>query len=168
MASSSIQPNWDVVIAGGGPAGFFAAIRCAELNPRLRVLILEKASQTPGKVLISGGGRFNVTHACFDPAKLVTFYPRGASELRGAFSRFQAADTVEWFEARGVQLKTESDGRMFPVTDSSETVAECLRESAKRAGIEVRACLGWRKDPNTDSGSRSEAERMSFPCRQKN
>jgi predicted Rossmann fold flavoprotein len=138
MSSKFIQPNWDVVIAGGGPAGFFAAIRCAELNPNVRVLIVEKASQTLGKVLISGGGRCNVTHACFDPAKLVTFYPRGGNELRGAFSRFQAADTVEWFESHQVKLKTESDGRMFPVTDSSETIAECLRSSARKAGVEVR------------------------------
>jgi predicted Rossmann fold flavoprotein len=138
MPSSFVQPNWEVVIAGGGPAGFFAAIRCAELQPRLRVLILEKARQTLGKVLISGGGRCNVTHACFDPARLVTYYPRGAAELRGAFTRFQAADTVAWFEERGVKLKTESDGRMFPVTDSSETIANCLRESARRAGVTVR------------------------------
>ena len=135
---SNIQSNWDVVIAGGGPAGFFAAIRCAELNPELRVLILEKASQTLGKVIISGGGRCNVTHACFDPAQLITYYPRGANELRGAFSRFQPRDTVEWFESRGVKLKTESDGRMFPVTDSSETIADCLREAAKKAGVQVR------------------------------
>ena len=133
-----LQLNWDVVVAGGGPAGFFAAIRCAEINPDLRILILEKASQTLGKVLISGGGRCNVTHACFDPARLVTYYPRGANELRGAFTRFQPADTVEWFESRGVKLKTEADGRMFPVTDSSETIADCLREAAKRAGVKVR------------------------------
>lgn len=144
-----MNSNWDVVIAGGGPAGFFAAIRCAELNPQLRVLILEKASRTLGKVLISGGGRCNVTHACFDPAKLITFYPRGSNELRGAFSRFQAADTVEWFESRGVKLKTEIDGRMFPVTDSSQTIAECLRRSATQAGVDVHvksALLGAEKD----------------------
>ena len=135
MASKPISPSWDAVIAGGGPAGFFAAIRCAELNPHLRVLILERASQTLGKVLISGGGRCNVTHACFDPLKLVTFYPRGGNELRGAFSRFQASDTVEWFEARGVKLKAEADGRM----------------SAKKAGVEVRtgsSLLGVEKDSN--------------------
>ena len=136
--SNSLKPNWDIIIAGGGPAGFFAAIRCAELNPNLRVLIIEKASQTLGKVLISGGGRCNVTHACFDPAKLVTFYPRGANELRGAFSRFQPKDTVEWFGSRGVKVKTEADGRMFPVTDSSETIAESLREAAKKAGVQVQ------------------------------
>jgi len=120
------------------------------MNPRLRVLIIERASQTLGKVLISGGGRCNVTHACFDPARLVTYYPRGLNELRGAFSRFQAADTVEWFEAHGVPLKTESDGRMFPVTDSSETIAECLRANAKKSGVVVRvgtSLLGVEKAP---------------------
>ena len=131
--------TWDVIVAGGGPAGFFAAIRCADAarNPGLSVLLIEKASQTLGKVLISGGGRCNVTHACFDPARLITFYPRGANELHGAFTRFQPTDTVEWFESRGVKLKTEADGRMFPVTDSSATIAECLREAAKRAGVKV-------------------------------
>ncbi|HSO12086.1 MAG TPA: NAD(P)/FAD-dependent oxidoreductase [Anaerolineales bacterium] len=136
--SNSLKTNWDVIVVGGGPAGFFAAIRCAELNPKLHVLIIEKAGQTLGKVLISGGGRCNVTHACFEPAKLVTFYPRGGNELRGAFTRFQPKDTVKWFEARGVKLKTEADGRMFPVTDDSNTVAECLRESAWKAGVKVQ------------------------------
>lgn len=135
--SNLLKPNWDVIVVGGGPAGFFAAIRCAEVNPKSSVLIVEKASQTLGKVLISGGGRCNVTHACFDPAKLVTYYPRGGNELRGAFSRFQPKDTVEWFEGRGVKLKEESDGRMFPVTDDSNTVAECLRQSAREAGVRV-------------------------------
>lgn len=160
MSSKFIRSNWDVVIAGGGPAGFFAAIRCAELNPGLKVLIVEKASQTLGKVLISGGGRCNVTHACFDPARLVTFYPRGGNELRGAFSRFQAADTIEWFESRHVKLKTESDGRMFPVTDSSETIANCLRDAAKKARVEVRvgaSLLGVQKEPK--NGFRLELRR---------
>jgi predicted Rossmann fold flavoprotein len=140
--------TWDVLAAGGGPAGFFAAIRCAELNPSLHVLVIEKASQTLGKVLISGGGRCNVTHACFDPARLVTFYPRGANELRGGFTRFQPENTVEWFESRGVKLKTEADGRMFPVTDSSATIADCLRGAAKKAGVEVHvgtSLLGVKK-----------------------
>ncbi|MGE5465059.1 MAG: NAD(P)/FAD-dependent oxidoreductase [Syntrophothermus sp.] len=162
-----IQPNWDVVIAGGGPAGFFAAIRCAELNPDLRVLVLEKASQTLGKVLISGGGRCNVTHACFEPAQLVTYYPRGTNELRGAFTRFQPADTVEWFESRGVRLKTEADGRMFPVTDSSDTIVECLRDAAKKAGVHVRtgsSLLGVQKSPKNGFRLevRSEAKALSF------
>lgn len=148
--SKSISPIWDVIIIGGGAAGFFAAIRAAEQNTDLRVLILEKASQTLGKVLISGGGRCNVTHACFEPAKLITYYPRGGNELRGAFSRFQPKDTVEWFEARNVKLKTESDGRMFPITDDSNTIANCLRDSAKQAGVRVElgaSVLGVEKTP---------------------
>ncbi len=147
---STSSSSWDVVIAGGGPAGFFAAIRCAELHPHLRVLILEKSKQTLSKVLVSGGGRCNVTHACFEPAQLITYYPRGGRELRGAFSRFQPRDTVKWFEAHGVPLKTEADGRMFPTTDSSETVANCLREAAKEAGVMVMLgtkLLGVEKSP---------------------
>jgi len=136
--SKQNQNNWDVIIAGGGPAGFFAAIRCAELNPKLRVLIIEKSSQTLGKVLISGGGRCNVTHACFDPEQLVNFYPRGGMALRGAFTRFQPADTVKWFLERGVKLKAEPDNRMFPVSDSSETIANCLREAANSAGVKLQ------------------------------
>jgi len=132
-----MQNEWDVIIVGGGPAGFFAAIRCAELNSKQRVLIIEKASQTLGKVIISGGGRCNVTHACFDPAELITYYPRGGAELRGAFSRFQPVDTVRWFESRGVKLKTEADGRMFPMTDDSRTIANCLRDAAKKARVRV-------------------------------
>ncbi|MBI2333592.1 MAG: NAD(P)/FAD-dependent oxidoreductase, partial [Chloroflexi bacterium] len=96
-----------------------------------------KASQSRGKVLISGGGRCNVTHACFEPAKLISYYPRGGNELRGAFSRFQPKDTVEWFESRNVKLKTESDGRMFPVTDDSNTIANCLRDAAEQARVRV-------------------------------
>ena len=137
--SELTDQSWDVVIVGGGPAGFFAAIRCAELaNSRstpLRVLILERSRRPLGKVLISGGGRCNVTHACFEPAQLVGYYPRGGSALRGAFSRFQPRDTVQWFEKRGVTLKTEADGRMFPVTDSSQTIADCLLQSARREQV---------------------------------
>ncbi|HNO30675.1 MAG TPA: NAD(P)/FAD-dependent oxidoreductase [Anaerolineales bacterium] len=132
-----LSPIWDVIIIGGGAAGFFAAIRAAEQNPNLRILILEKASQTLGKVLISGGGRCNVTHACFDATKLITYYPRGGNELRGAFTRFQPNDTVEWFSSRNVKLKTESDGRIFPVTDDSNTIANCLRDSARQAKVRV-------------------------------
>lgn len=146
-----MKTDWDVIVVGGGPAGFFAAIRCAELNPSLNVLILEKATQTLGKVIVSGGGRCNVTHACFDPARLVAFYPRGGNELRGAFARFQPRDTIAWFETRGVKLKTEADGRIFPVTDDSNTIADCLRSAAKSAGVEVwgHARLG-RVDRNQD------------------
>jgi predicted Rossmann fold flavoprotein len=152
-----MNTKWDVVIAGGGPAGFFAAIRSAELNPALRVLIIERATQTLGKVLISGGGRCNVTHSCFDPAKLVNFYPRGSAELRGPFTRFQPSDTVDWFESRGVKLKTEADGRMFPITDSSSTIADCLREAAKKAGVKVQLRAGLLKvEKNPGGGFRLE------------
>jgi len=158
--SNYITTKWDVIIAGGGPAGFFAAIRCAELNPKLRVLIIEKSSQTLGKVLISGGGRCNVTHACFDPAQLVGFYPRGGTALRGAFTRFQPADTIKWFEVHGVKLKTESDGRMFPVTDSSETIASCLREAAKHSGVKVHVGTSLLKvEKNPRGGFRLEVRK---------
>ena len=160
--STKLSPIWDIIIIGGGAAGFFAAIRTAEENPTLRVLILEKASQTLGKVLVSGGGRCNVTHACFEPAKLITYYPRGGNELRGAFSRFQPKDTVEWFEERGVKLKVESDGRMFPVTDDSNTVANCLRDAAKQARVRVElgaSVLGVEKTPQ--GGFRLEVQKES-------
>jgi predicted Rossmann fold flavoprotein len=140
-ASSAMPPEggdtqpYDAIILGGGAAGFFAAIRAAEENPGARILILEKARRPLGKVLISGGGRCNVTHACFDAAQLVGYYPRGAAALRGAFSRFQPTDTVRWFESRGVTLKTEEDGRMFPITDNSLTIANCLENAAREAGV---------------------------------
>ncbi|HXD12094.1 MAG TPA: NAD(P)/FAD-dependent oxidoreductase [Anaerolineales bacterium] len=170
MTKLDQHKNWDVIVAGGGPAGFFAAIRSAELNPKLRVLIIERASQTLGKVIISGGGRCNVTHACFDPAQLIMFYPRGANELRGAFTRFQPADTVKWFESRGVKLKTEADGRMFPVTDSSSTIAECLRESARKAGVAVQTGANLLRVENDPGGGfrlevRLEAKLFLLPTK---
>ncbi len=126
------------VIIGGGAAGLFAAIRCKSLNPSVPVILLEKTNQLLAKVRISGGGRCNVTHACFEPAKLILHYPRGGKELLGPFHTFQPKDTIAWFEERGVYLKTESDGRMFPVTDSSETIIACLLEAAASAGVEIR------------------------------
>ena len=122
---------------GGGAAGFFGAIACAEANPSLRVLLLEKTGKLLSKVRISGGGRCNVTHAADTAAQLVQHYPRGARQLKEPFKQFGAPDTVRWFESRGVQLKTEPDGRMFPTTDSSETIAQCLLEAARQAGVEI-------------------------------
>jgi hypothetical protein len=124
-------------ILGGGAAGFFGAIACAEHCPHCEVTLLEKSTKLLSKVRISGGGRCNVTHAVFDNALLVQNYPRGSRELRGPFERFSAKDTVAWFERRGVKLKTEADGRMFPVTDDSETIAQCLLESAHNARVRV-------------------------------
>lgn len=134
MSFESLQ----IIIIGGGAAGFFAAITCAETFPKNRVILLDAARQPLTKVRVSGGGRCNVTHACFDPAVLVQNYPRGGKALRGAFTRFQPRDTVAWFQRHGVELKTESDGRMFPTTDDSETIVECLIEVAKNAGVEIR------------------------------
>ena len=127
-----------LVVVGGGAAGFFAAIRAKECNPKLTVTILDSAPLCLGKVKVSGGGRCNVTHACFDVARLVEHYPRGKKELRGVFSRFGPADTVAWFQRHGVPLKTETDGRMFPVTDSSQTVIDCLVSTAQGHGIKIR------------------------------
>ena len=127
-----------IVVIGGGAAGFFGAIACANTHPHTEVILLEAGRQPLAKVRISGGGRCNVTHACFEPAQFVQNYPRGAKALRGAFSRFQAKDTVEWFTQKGVTLKTEEDGRMFPTTDSSETVVNCLIDAAKQAGIRIK------------------------------
>jgi predicted Rossmann fold flavoprotein len=126
-----------VVVAGGGAAGFFAAITCAEAGPGLEVTVLEKGQQFLSKVRISGGGRCNVTHACFDAREFAAHYPRGERELIAPFQRFQASDTVEWFESRGVRLKTERDGRMFPTTDSSQTIIDCLLDAARAAGAKL-------------------------------
>jgi len=131
-----------VVIAGGGAAGFFAALACAEANPKASVQIFERAPEVLAKVRVSGGGRCNVTHACFEPEELVKNYPRGGRELLGPFHRFQPRDTVAWFEERGVKLKTEDDGRMFPVTDSSQTIIDCLLNETKRLGVKVRKGCG--------------------------
>jgi predicted Rossmann fold flavoprotein len=129
-----------LIVVGGGAAGFFAAIAAAEAGAS--VTLLEKGSQFLAKVRISGGGRCNVTHGCFDPREFVQRYPRGSKALIGPFQRFQARDTVEWFEGRGVTLKTEEDGRMFPVTDSSQTVVDCLMRAAEEAGVELRLHAG--------------------------
>lgn len=127
-----------IVVIGGGAAGFFGAIACAQSHSHPQVIILEASHQPLAKVRVSGGGRCNVTHACFEPAALVQHYPRGGKALRGAFTRFQSRDTVNWFAARGVKLKTEADGRMFPITDDSATIVDCLMESAIALGIKIR------------------------------
>jgi hypothetical protein len=131
-----------IVVVGGGAAGFFTALACAEARRDSEILILEKTSHFLSKVKISGGGRCNVTHACFDPRELTTRYPRGERALIAPFQQFQAADTVAWFERRGVKLKTEADGRMFPVTDSSQTIVDCLVNAANDAGIKLKSNNG--------------------------
>jgi len=128
---------YDVLIVGGGAAGFFTAINIVEKNPKLKVAILERGQTVLEKVRISGGGRCNVTHACFIPNDLVKFYPRGEKELRGPFHQFCSGDTVDWFEKHGVELKIEEDGRMFPTSDSSQTIIDCFLNAVKKLKIEV-------------------------------
>lgn len=134
-----------VIVVGGGAAGFFAAITCAEAAPETEIIILEKSPQFLSKVRISGGGRCNVTHACFDPHALTARYPRGEQALIGPYQQFNAQHTVEWFEQRGVKLKVEEDGRMFPTTDSSQTVIDCLIDAARKAGVKMFTRRGVEK-----------------------
>ena len=129
--------QYDVIIIGGGAAGFFAAINIAELNPDLKIAILERGKEGLQKVKISGGGRCNVTHAEFIPSELVQNYPRGEKELLGPFHQFMTGDTIEWFEKRDVELKIEEDGRMFPVSNSSQTIIDCFLNEAQKHNVEV-------------------------------
>ena len=129
--------HYDVIIIGGGAAGFFAAINIAELNPKLKVAILERGKEGLAKVKVSGGGRCNVTHAEFIPHELTRNYPRGEKELLGPFHTFMTGDTIEWFEKRGVALKIEEDGRMFPLSNTSQTIIDCFLNEAKKYGVEV-------------------------------
>jgi len=144
--------SFTIAVAGGGAAGFFAAITCAESIPDCHVVLLEKSPELLAKVTISGGGRCNVTHACFDPKKLVEYYPRGNRELIGPFHRWQPRDTVKWFEDRGVKLKIEPDGRMFPITDQSTTITDCLIREARNAGVAIMTGKGLVSVTRQDRG----------------
>lgn len=132
-----MNQNFDIIIVGGGAAGFFTAINIVEKNPKMKVAILERGNEVLTKVRISGGGRCNVTHACFEPNELVKFYPRGEKELRGPFHQFSSGDTIEWFRKHGVELKVEDDGRVFPVSNSSQTIIDCFLQSAQKLGITI-------------------------------
>lgn len=128
----------DVIIIGGGAAGFFASINIAEMHPHLKVTLLERGKEGLQKVKVSGGGRCNVTHAEFVPSELVRNYPRGEKELLGPFHQFMTGDTIEWFEKRGVALKIEDDGRMFPITDSSQTIIDCFLSEAEKNKVVIQ------------------------------
>jgi predicted Rossmann fold flavoprotein len=133
----SEQEIYDLVVVGGGAAGFFGAISKAIHHPGSRICIIEKTTKLLSKVKVSGGGRCNVTHACFNNSDLVKNYPRGGRELKSAFNQFTTKDTIHWFETKGVKLKTEHDGRIFPTSDDSQTIIDCLLREAKKLGVEI-------------------------------
>lgn len=132
-----METQADIVIVGGGAAGFFTAINLVENFPGKRVIILERGNKVLTKVKVSGGGRCNVAHAEYDPKQFVQHYPRGEKELLGPFHHFMTHEVVSWFENRGVALKTEADGRMFPVTDSSQTIIDCFMAAAQKGGVQI-------------------------------
>jgi hypothetical protein len=132
-----VNTSFDILIIGGGAAGFFTAINAAEMHPEASIVLLERGKEVLTKVKVSGGGRCNVTHAQFDPKELSQNYPRGEKELLGPFHSFMTGDTISWFEKRGIELKIEEDGRMFPVTDSSQTIIDCFISEVERLGIEL-------------------------------
>ena len=127
-----------VAIIGGGAAGFFAALACAKKHPTYKISIIEKTSKILSKVKVSGGGRCNVTHECFEISKLAKSYPRGEKFLKNTFHHFAVKDTINWFSERGIELKTEADGRMFPITDDSQTIIDCFLAEAKKLHIDIR------------------------------
>lgn len=151
-----------LVVIGGGAAGFFCAINAARLHPDLKVIIVEKSSKVLSKVKVSGGGRCNVTHACFDIDTLAKKYPRGQHFVKKAFHWFNTKDTINWFEERGVKLKTEADGRMFPVTDDSQTIIDCLISEANRYNVEILYNTGISQIEKTDKGFSLAASNRVF------
>ncbi len=149
---TSIPVDVPAVIIGGGAAGFFAALRLKALCPKHQVILLEAGRIPLAKVKISGGGRCNVTHACFSPPDLEPYYPRGGPQLKKMLYRFGPTQTVAWFESRGVKLKTESDGRMFPVTDDSQTIIDCLMKEVTRLGVELKTQCHVKRLVQSDDG----------------
>jgi predicted Rossmann fold flavoprotein len=156
---------YDVLIVGGGAAGFFTAINVAEKNPEFSIAILERGKEVLTKVSVSGGGRCNVTHACFVPNDLVKFYPRGEKELRGPFHQFCSGDTIEWFSNHGVELKTEDDGRMFPVSDSSQTIIDCFLTVAKKHKIEILTGQSVQSLYQAEDTWKVETNHQTFRCK---
>lgn len=157
--------TYDIIIVGGGAAGFFSAINIAERNPKLKIAILERGKEVLEKVRISGGGRCNVTHACFIPNELAKFYPRGEKELRGPFHQFASGDTIEWFEKHGVELKIEEDGRMFPVSNSSQTIIDCFLSAAQKLRIEVHKSQSVQSVFKKDDGWKIDTQSENYACK---
>ena len=160
-----MNSKYDILIVGGGAAGFFTAINIVEKNPKLKVAILERGKSVLEKVRISGGGRCNVTHACFVPNELVKNYPRGEKELRGPFSQFCSGDTIEWFEKHGVELKIEDDGRMFPVSNSSQTIIDCFITATNKLGIDVLTSQSVQSIFKSSDYWKVESNTETFACK---
>jgi len=160
-----MNTDFDIIIVGGGAAGFFTAINIAEKNKHLKVAILERGKEVLSKVRISGGGRCNVTHACFIPNDLVKFYPRGEKELRGPFHQFCSGDTIEWFENHGVPLKIEEDGRMFPESNSSQTIIDCFTDNVHKLGIQVLTGQSVQSLFKTEEFWKVETNKETFACK---
>lgn len=153
-----------VIVVGGGAAGFFTAINAKEMNPELEITILEKGKEVLQKVKISGGGRCNVTHACFDPRELTSFYPRGEKELLGPFHQFMTGDTFEWFEQRNIPLKIENDNRVFPESNSSQTIVDCFVNATQKQGIEVIKNCGVLKVEKEGTQWKVYTKNQNFVC----
>ncbi|MGY5352595.1 NAD(P)/FAD-dependent oxidoreductase [Wenyingzhuangia sp. IMCC45533] len=156
--------HYNVLVIGGGAAGFFTAINTKEKNRELSICILEKGKEVLQKVKISGGGRCNVTHACFDPKELTEFYPRGKRELLGPFHQFMTGDTMEWFEQRGVPLKIESDNRIFPQSNTSQSIIDCFLSMAQNLGIELRKSEGVKTFSKVDDIWNIETNQGEYTC----
>ena len=157
--------QYDVLVVGGGAAGFFAAINTAELNPGLSVAILERGTSVLNKVKVSGGGRCNVTHAEFIPNELASYYPRGQKELKGPFHSFMTGDTMAWFEYRGVPLKIEDDGRVFPVSNSSQTIIDCFLKQSQKYDIKLKKNHAVRSIGQTGDSWAVETTKEVFYCK---
>lgn len=151
-----------IIIVGAGAAGFFAAINMAEFNKDLDITILEKTSKVLQKVKVSGGGRCNVTHACFHPSELIQYYPRGQKELLGPFHTFMTGDTMEWFENRGVPLKIEEDGRVFPISNSSQSIIDCFERLRKKHSIKIALNQNVTRIDKTDQHFRIQTKSSQF------